>query len=198
MMKTILGQPLAFLTDTKFLSACIASVLRTVYSLKLTQTQDFTYEVNLVGLWALIEVYIGYIVSCLPQSPRFFQFIGPKISSSFTRITSTGNRTKGSAAQSHHRKASSTSKQPLYEDGNERPAEYITLERVSKPTEKSTANDTISSIYDKYFTKREDVESGMGGIMVERVTEVESISPPPRIQSLDREKVGSSRYTPWS
>ena len=169
-----------------------------MYSLKLTKTQDFTYEVNLVGLWALIEVYIGYIVSCLPQSPRFFQFIGPKISSSFTRLASSGNRTKGSTAQSHLRKASSISKQLLYEDGTGRPAEYINLEgQASKPTEKSTANDTISSIYDGYLGRRDDVERGIGGIMVERVTEVESVLPPPRIQSWDREKMGSGRYTPW-
>ena len=79
-------------------------------------------------------------------------------------------------------------------------AEYITLEeRVPKKvTEKSTVNDTIALIYDGYFSRHDDAERGTGGgIMVERVTEVESVSPPPRIQSWDKEKLGHGRYAPW-
>ena len=192
------------------LRACIASVLRTTYSLRLSQTPDFTHEVNLVGLWALVEIYIGYIVSCLPQSPRFFQFIGPKVSNSFTRIASFGNRMTGLTSQSNHRRASSTSGQPLanhtasnvrndsYEVGTKRREEYITLEeRGPKSTEKTTVTDTLSSLYDEYFGRHDDVERGAGGILVERVTQVESVLPPPRIHSWGGEKANGGRYPLW-
>ncbi len=34
-----------------------------------------------MGLWADAELSIGIVISCLPVIPRFFQHIGPKLSS---------------------------------------------------------------------------------------------------------------------
>ena len=50
-----------------------------------------------MGLWADAELSIGIIISCLPVIPRFFQHIGPKLS---TALTLRYKFTKDSASRS--------------------------------------------------------------------------------------------------
>ena len=204
------------LTSKLLIRACIASIFRAVYSLKLTQTQDFTYEVNLVGFWALTEVYIGYIVSCLPQSPRFYQFVAPKIAKNLTQIAGLGKRISGLTGRTTDGRKSGSANQPLAErsasgawndlskESGAKRYEYLAVggEEESKRTEKSAANDTIASIYDGYFGRSGDLEKGGGdgggdGIMVEHVTQVESVLPPPRTHGRGREDARNSRHTLW-
>ena len=45
-----------------------------------------------MGLWAYAEIAIGIIVTCLPISPRFFQFVGPKLSKSFSLRSKSGTK----------------------------------------------------------------------------------------------------------
>ena len=37
-----------------------------------------------MGMWTYAELSTGIVISCLPVIPRFFQHIGPKLSSAFT------------------------------------------------------------------------------------------------------------------
>ncbi|TVY39056.1 Satratoxin biosynthesis SC1 cluster protein [Lachnellula occidentalis] len=61
------------------LLACISSVIRLVYSILLFKTEDRTYAFVPTGLWSTAEVSIGFICSCLPVLPKFFQVMGKKL-----------------------------------------------------------------------------------------------------------------------
>ena len=37
-----------------------------------------------MGMWTYAELSTGIVISCLPVIPKFFQHIGPKLSSAFT------------------------------------------------------------------------------------------------------------------
>ena len=63
----------------KFRSACISSVLRTYYTWKIVTSPDITYHMVQMGLWTYAELATGVIVSCLPVIPKFFQYMGPRI-----------------------------------------------------------------------------------------------------------------------
>ena len=41
---------------------------------------DTSYNVVPMGLWTFAELAIGFIISCLPVIPKFFQHISPKVS----------------------------------------------------------------------------------------------------------------------
>jgi len=62
-------------------SACATSVLRLYYSIKLELTGDVSYDIALVGVWAVAENSIGILCCCLPVFPLFFQVIGPQVAS---------------------------------------------------------------------------------------------------------------------
>lgn len=61
-------------------SVCITSILRLYYSVRLAQSGDISYNLALMGFWSYAELSVGIVCACLPVSPRFFQFIGPKLS----------------------------------------------------------------------------------------------------------------------
>lgn len=67
-------------------SACVTSTIRTYYTWKIIDSHDITYDICKMGLWTHAEISIGIIVCCLPVSPRFFQFIGPKIYGTFSLL----------------------------------------------------------------------------------------------------------------
>lgn len=56
-----------------FASACIASVIRLYFSVRLFNSEDVTYFVALMGLWTLPEMALAFLAMCLPVFPRFFQ-----------------------------------------------------------------------------------------------------------------------------
>ena len=53
-----------------------------------------------MGLWTYAELSIGTCISCLPVIPKFFQKIGPKLSSALAtlKLRSTTNDSDGSAS----------------------------------------------------------------------------------------------------
>lgn len=65
-------------------SACITSILRTYYTWKIVQSPDISYNMVPMGMWTYAELSTGIVISCLPVIPKFFQYIGPKVSSAFT------------------------------------------------------------------------------------------------------------------
>lgn len=70
-----------YLTHTNFPSACITSILRTHYTWKLVQSPDISYNGVRMGMWTYAELSSGIVISCLPVIPKFFQHVGPKLSS---------------------------------------------------------------------------------------------------------------------
>ena len=65
----------------------MTSVVRTYYSYQVPKSLDKTYNLELMGLWGWAELAIGIIVGCLPVTPKFFQHVGPKVSSVFTSVS---------------------------------------------------------------------------------------------------------------
>lgn len=59
--------------SNSFPSACFSSLSRLYYSVRLAKSEDFTYNVGLLGLWSLPEMASGFIALCLTVSPRFCQ-----------------------------------------------------------------------------------------------------------------------------
>ena len=56
-------------------SACISSILRLIYTVKLSHTQDVSYAIAPVGMWAQAEYATVILCACFPTFPRFFRFI---------------------------------------------------------------------------------------------------------------------------
>ena len=70
-----------------YLSACISSILRTYYTWKIAGSPDTSYNMVPVGLWAAAELATGFIISCLPVIPKFFQHMWPKVSRALSVIS---------------------------------------------------------------------------------------------------------------
>lgn len=51
---------------------CVSSILRLYYSIRLSLTDDFTWGIYPVGVWALAELATVILVCCFPVFPRFF------------------------------------------------------------------------------------------------------------------------------
>ncbi|KAL8792454.1 MAG: hypothetical protein Q9195_004910 [Heterodermia aff. obscurata] len=81
--KRKLGISAIFLTG---LFVCITSILRLYYSVRLAQSGDISYNLALMGFWTYAELSVGILCACLPVSPRFFQTVGPKLTSSASSL----------------------------------------------------------------------------------------------------------------
>ncbi|KAL8921857.1 MAG: hypothetical protein Q9172_003790 [Xanthocarpia lactea] len=73
--------------------ACIASIIRLVYSLQLDPNQEsiaYQLNVNRQGLWAFAEISIGIIVGCMPLVHKSFKHLSTKFPppSSFRKFSS--------------------------------------------------------------------------------------------------------------
>ncbi|KAI9755041.1 MAG: hypothetical protein M4579_004444 [Chaenotheca gracillima] len=53
--------------------ACLASILRTYYTLRPSNELDTTYRLIPIMLWSLAEINLGIISSCLPILPSLFR-----------------------------------------------------------------------------------------------------------------------------
>lgn len=71
--KRKLGISTIFLTG---LFACVSSLLRLYYAIRLSQTGDITYYATITGLCAYPEMAFGIIAGCLPVTPKFFRTLG--------------------------------------------------------------------------------------------------------------------------
>ena len=56
------------------------SVVRTYYGWHLAGSSDESYMLAICGLCSDAELSVGIFVSCSPIMPKFFQYIGPKLS----------------------------------------------------------------------------------------------------------------------
>lgn len=56
-------------------SACITSLVRLYYTIRLHKTQDTTYYVALMGLMDVPEIASAFLALSLPVFPKFFQYL---------------------------------------------------------------------------------------------------------------------------
>ena len=64
--------------DSITYSACISSILRLIYTVKLSHTQDVSYAIAPVGIWGQAEYATVILCACFPTFPRFFRFIAKR------------------------------------------------------------------------------------------------------------------------
>lgn len=83
------------------LFACISSILRTYYTWKLAGSPDTSYNIVRMGLWTSAEIATGFIISCLPVVPKFFQTMWPKVSHTF-RVMSRNRKGLGIPSVPEH------------------------------------------------------------------------------------------------
>lgn len=112
-------------------SACVASVVRLVYAVKLYTNTDLTYYSWLAGVWTHPEMASGVIVACLPVSPKFFQMlqhtrffsrIGSSLQSLLRSTNIGGRRSTGNDSASKQ-----LSPQKVFHRGKTRPKSYELL-----------------------------------------------------------------------
>lgn len=60
--------------------ACIISIIRIYYAVRIFQTGDISHNFIVLGLWSQVEMTFGIVCGCLPVLPRFFSALRPKIS----------------------------------------------------------------------------------------------------------------------
>lgn len=56
------------------------SIVRTYYGWHLASSPDRSYMLAICGLCSDAEISIGVLVGCFPIMPKFFRYVGPKIS----------------------------------------------------------------------------------------------------------------------
>ena len=62
-----------------YFSACVTSLIRVYYSVRMFQTKDTTYNFVLLGLWANVEITLCITCGCVFVLPRFFQILRPQV-----------------------------------------------------------------------------------------------------------------------
>ncbi|KAI9842653.1 MAG: hypothetical protein M1837_007020 [Sclerophora amabilis] len=112
------------------LVACVTSITRLVYTYRLVQSKDVTYNTIVMGFWTLAEVAIGILCGCLPVLPKFFQVLGPKV---HTALSSTF-RTRESSSMPSNLKVSRI---------------------LNSATKRSGASDSPDPYNDPYHSRRE-------------------------------------------
>ncbi|CAD6593760.1 MAG: hypothetical protein ASARMPRED_007916 [Alectoria sarmentosa] len=117
--------------------ACITSILRTYYTWKIVQSPDITYNMVRMGMWTYAELSTGIVISCLPVIPKFFQHVGPKISSVFTMRS---KYTKNSGNES----ASGTPSGKIQPEKFKLPSFKTSFSSVISNTEKDTDHELYS------------------------------------------------------
>ncbi|KAI0967186.1 hypothetical protein F4678DRAFT_254884 [Xylaria arbuscula] len=92
--------------------ACLSAVLRLVSTIQYSTTDDVTYAVSAVILWALAEMTCGFIVLGMPTAPKVLHEtrLVSRIQSSFKSWTRSKDDESKKTGLSHTSKSSSTSK----------------------------------------------------------------------------------------
>jgi len=66
-------------------SACAISILGTYYRRVVENSHDQSYDLVVFGQWTEAEVIVGFVLSCVPIMPKFFQHVGPKLYATLSR-----------------------------------------------------------------------------------------------------------------
>ena len=132
-----------------------------------------SYYFLVMGLWGLAEMAAGIIVSCLPITPKFFQYLGPKGYGVVSNVLSSRSKLRlmaGSKSSSQHkdnqtnsveRVLDKTQGKEVYINQAHRKGEYMTLTELDDaPTKSNTTTDWLPTSNEGVLTKRDDLESG--------------------------------------
>ncbi|KAL8784312.1 MAG: hypothetical protein Q9195_009091 [Heterodermia aff. obscurata] len=153
--------------------ACATSIVRTFYAFKIVQNQDNSYNILIITLWKGAEVTSGIIVSCLPITPIFFRYIGPKVYDVFSDIFPLSSKlrsTTDSESEPRHNQNQSnkveralgkTEGKTLYNNQTRMKGEYITLSELdTAPVANDTTSGRLPASNDGGLMRRDDLESG--------------------------------------
>ena len=66
----------------------------------MVQSPDFSYTTVLMGMWTFAEFTTGIVISCLPVIPKFFQHVGPKVSTALAFRSKPSKDSGGGASAS--------------------------------------------------------------------------------------------------
>ena len=131
---------------------------------------DASYEVMFMGLWTWAEITTGIIISCLPITPKFFQYFGPKVRHMFPASSRLGFRV-------HQRPESASVKDnPEVSVPMERQSDRHSLRRGHSRTWGTAANDPtggqphhlpLSRI--NMAVSEEAVKNGRESVLVEEI-----------------------------
>ena len=131
-----------------------------------------------MGLWTSAELSTGIVISCLPVIPKFFQYIGPKLSSALT-LRSKSRKDSGnepaSSAPSEKVRADSKLKLPSFktaftsvalhtEKDNEQPlprSEYVQLHEETAIARRDATRELTQMPAAKLTNALDDLERGM-------------------------------------
>ncbi|KAL6715498.1 hypothetical protein ACLMJK_006459 [Lecanora helva] len=157
--------------------ACVASIIRTYYSWKIVQNEDWSYNMGIIGLWTYAEIAIGVSVSCLPGLPKFFRHYGPRMRSYLRLQVRSGSKSDSRlyferlTLQSQSRSELPTSTKPRgsVDTGTLHTGQSITLnDSEDRSMEQIVSHDTnmpvktAGSSLDETPLPRDDIEMGLG------------------------------------
>ncbi|KAL2043854.1 hypothetical protein N7G274_003374 [Stereocaulon virgatum] len=85
------------------LFACVSSIIRLVYSVKMSHEVDTTYIIGKVAMWSCAEVTTVILAGSLPVLPKFFQLVLGKLEflRHLTRSDRSGHSQKRATIASH-------------------------------------------------------------------------------------------------
>lgn len=113
-------------------SACVCSIVRLFYAIKLYGATDITYHSWYTKLWTAPEVASGIVVACLPLLPKFFQGlkemgtlskIGSALKSPLNLTIIAGRRSTDDHSAENHTSLNA----PTFRSTILRPGQYKTL-----------------------------------------------------------------------
>ena len=175
----------------RFCSACITSVVRLYYSIKLTRSVDVAYRVTFIGYWTIAEVAMGIICSCLPIMPKLIQHLRVKASAKFSSFDS-GSYVGGVSLRSLFKRSKSSQTASVASKGNtldgswdlgrhhslpnQTRGEYYTLEdrETALPKHKDVNNEVNSKPIHLELTTHEDFEARQTRNNIVRTVRVET------------------------
>lgn len=129
----------------------------------------------IMGLWTGAELTSGIIVSCLPVTPRFFQFLRPKVSCVFSNLFSsssgsqsrltTGSKTESRRDQNQSNKVErglgETEGKTVYNSRTHRKGEYMTLSELdTAPVVNDATSGRLPASNDGGLMRGDDLERG--------------------------------------
>lgn len=129
--------------------ACVCSILRLSYAVRLYRATDLTYYSWVTGVWTYPEMASGIIVGCLPVSAKFFQGLKErrmfsKFGSSLKSLLHFTTVASRRSIDNYSAETQTTSKGPGFGNKRARPKHYNTLPDGQPLADKTSTDPTRS------------------------------------------------------
>ncbi len=124
------------------------SIMRTYYIWQVATSSDKSYMIAACGLCSDAELSVGIIVGCFPVMPRFFKYVGPKLSGIFSF------QSRSASKSDHNAKGNTTSKTDTAIKIKKSFAKYRIGTSVL-----GSCNDPYSQFYGDFLTLNESAPS---------------------------------------